>query len=249
MRLTKTLGMAGALILSALVGGTLIGSALATDDPSTSPETDPDAASGYCDTFLDAFAGELGTTPEAVTAAGAEAAKATIDAAVEAGDLSEERAAQMKERMDEADGSGCGLFRAGWIRGFTHGAVHGWGRGLLGGDVIEAAADALGIESSEVIDRLGEAGSLEALAEELGVAYDDVKVAILEAVQADLEATDLSDERVAEIVERLTGWLDDGGELGRVRPGRHLDGPRGGFGPWPIGPGADDEVEADDQGA
>ena len=31
MRLTKTLGMAGALILSALVGGTLIGSALAQD--------------------------------------------------------------------------------------------------------------------------------------------------------------------------------------------------------------------------
>ena len=38
MRLTKTLGAAGALLLSAMVGGTLIGAALATDE-STDPDT------------------------------------------------------------------------------------------------------------------------------------------------------------------------------------------------------------------
>ena len=41
MRLTKTLGMAGALILSALVGGTLIGSALAQDETTDTDTTTP----------------------------------------------------------------------------------------------------------------------------------------------------------------------------------------------------------------
>ena len=61
MRITKALGMAGALILSAVLGGTLIGSAFADEDSET------DTASGeYCDTFMDAFASELGTTRDEV---------------------------------------------------------------------------------------------------------------------------------------------------------------------------------------
>ena len=41
MRLSKSLGFAGALVLSAIIGGTLIGSALATDDdPTTTDDAD-----------------------------------------------------------------------------------------------------------------------------------------------------------------------------------------------------------------
>jgi hypothetical protein len=244
MRLTKTLGMAGALIISALVGGTLIGSALATDETTTENDT---ARGAYCDTFLDAFASELGATRDEVTAAGKAAANAAIDAAVAAGDLSEERAAALRERIAEFDGPDCGLFRAGWVRGFNQGAIGGWARGFLGGDVVEAAADALGIESSAVIEQLRDAGSLEALATELGVSYDEVKAAILAAVQADLDATELSDERKAAVIDRLTNWLDEGGDVGGLRPGRgHGDGPGGGFGPWNRDA---DESEGDDQGA
>ena len=66
MQLMKGLGFAGALILSAVIGGTLIGSVLA-QDAETDPETD---AASYCDTFMDAFAAELGASREDVVAAG-----------------------------------------------------------------------------------------------------------------------------------------------------------------------------------
>ncbi len=231
MRLTKTLGAAGALILSALVGGTLIGSALAVDDGTgTDTGTDTNVAA-YCDTFMDTFAGELGVTRDEIVAAGKAAATAALDAAVAAGDVTEERATTIRERIDAFDGEGCavlGSFRGG----FAHGFERGQARGFLGGDVFEAAADALGIESSALIEQLGEAASLEALAGDQGVAYDDVKASILAAVQADLDAAvaeGMDQARADQVIERLTTWLDEGGQLDGL-PGRH--GPRGGFGPW-----------------
>ena len=140
MQLLKALGFAGALILSAIVGGTLIGSALAQDG-----ETDADTAT-YCDTFMDAFAAELGVSRDEVVAAGKAAANAAVDAAVAAGDLTEERAAAIRERIDAVDGADCafGRLRAR-LRARVRPRV---ARGFLGGDVFEAAAEALGLESS-----------------------------------------------------------------------------------------------------
>ena len=238
MRLTKTLGMAGALILSAMVGGTLIGSALAQDE-TTDTATDRGA---YCDTFMDAFAAELGSTRDEVIAAGKAAANAALDAAVAAGDVSEERAASVRERIEAYDGEGCAFGLGG---AFKLGFGHGVARGFLGGDVFEAAADALGIESSALIERLGEATSLEALAGEQGVAYEEVKASILAAVQADLDAAvaeGMDQARADEVIARLTTWLDEGGQL---------DGLRGRFG---RGPGlwrdrGSDETDAEESGA
>jgi hypothetical protein len=238
MRLTKTLGMAGALLLSAVVGGTLIGSALATDTP-TDAGTD-DAAGTYCDTFMDAFASELGVTVDEVTAAGKAAANAALDAAVAAGDITAERADALRERIDAADGPGCSLFKAGWVRGFGHGAAHGF----FGGDVFEAAANALGITSADLIGQLHDAGSLEALSEELGVDYAAVKSAVLAAVEADLDAAvaeGMPQERADLALARLTTWLDDGGEAS----GHRGFGP--GHGRW--GDRGADDTDAEDSGA
>jgi len=58
MRTAKLLGAGGALIVAALVGGTLIGSALAQSSPNPAPSTAKGAA--YCQTFLDTFAAKLG---------------------------------------------------------------------------------------------------------------------------------------------------------------------------------------------
>jgi len=239
MRITKALGLAGALVLSALVGGTLIGSALATDEDA---ETDA-AAGAYCDTFMDTFASELGTTRDEVVAAGRAAALAAVDAAVAAGDLTEERAATLRERIEAADGEGCGFFGhgIGFVRGFGHGVA----RGVIGMDVFEAAAEALGIDSSELIEQYRDAGSLEALAEELGVSYDEVKASVLAAVQADLDAAvteGLDQARADEILADITTWLDNGGEPREFGPGGH----RPGRGPW--GQDADDP-DAEESGA
>jgi len=241
MRHTKTLGFAGALVLSALVGGTLIGSTLAQD-----AETDT-ANGAYCDTFMDTLASELGTDRDGLVAAGKAAANAAIDAAVAAGDLPEERAASLRERIAEADGTECGFFG----KGFAHGFGHGVARGIVGMDVFEAAAEALGIESSDLIAQYREAGSLEALAEELGVSYEEVKASILASVQADLDAAvteGLDQERADEILARITTWLDEGGEPREFGPRGHRPG-RGG--PWWGGQDAGDadDPDAEDSGA
>lgn len=237
MRFTKTLGMAGALVAAALVGGTLISAAFATDQPTT---TDPatDAERGvYCDTFLDAFASELGATRDDVTAAGKSAALATIDAAVAAGDMTSERADRLRERISNADGDGCGLFRAAWARGFAHGAARGWVRGVLGGDVIEAAAEALDLSSADLLTQLRDSGSLQAVAEAQGADYDALKATVIAAVQADLDATNISDEHKAKVIEHVTTWLDNGGPAGGLRPGH------------PHRPGGTDNTGDADKGA
>ena len=128
MRLTKTLGAAGALIISALVGGTLIGSALATDD---STDTDTTVAAGeYCDVFMDSLASELGVTRDALVAAGKAAANAAVDAAVAAGDITEERATAIRERIDASDGSGCAMVRP-WLRARFRQRLRAWRRPRL----------------------------------------------------------------------------------------------------------------------
>ena len=224
MRLFKTLGFAGALVAAALVGGTLIGSAFAVEDGT---DTDTDTARGaYCDVFMDTLASELGTDRDGLVSAGQTAANAAVDAALEAGDITEERATTMREGIAEYDGEGCGLLGKGFGRGFHHGMA----RGFLGGNVFEAAADALGLESSDLIGQVRDAGSLEALATEQGVAYDEVKASVLADVQADLEAAvadGMSQERADAVIERLTTWLDEGGQLDGLR-GHRGPGHRGG---------------------
>lgn len=237
MRLTKTLGFAGALIVAALVGGTLINTTFAVDDDSDTADA---AGAAYCDVFRDALTSELGVTADELTAAGKAAANAAIDAAVAAGDLDEDRAATLRERIEAYDGDGCGVFGhlGAFGRGFGAGMEHGMARGFLGGDVFEAAADALGMTSAELLTEVHDAGSLEALAEAQGVAYETVSAAVLAAVQADLDAAvdeGMDQDRASAVIERLQGWLDEGGEvgeLGRFRPGGHHGPRQGGFGPW-----------------
>lgn len=246
MRLTKLLGAAGALIVAALVGGTLINATFATDEATTD---EAGASTPYCDVFSDTLASELGVSSDELTAAGKAAANAAIDAAVAAGDLDEDRATTLRERVEAHDGTGCGWFgRAGAFGpGFGIGMERGVARGFLGGDVFEAAADALDMPSDELIGELRDAGSIQALAEAQGVSYDEVTASILAAVQADLDAAvaeGMSQDRADAVIERLSNWLDDGGEIGEL--GRGHRGPvRGGFGPWHGADDADDAGDAD----
>ena len=90
MQLTKTLGAAGALLLSALVGGTLIGSALATDE---STDTDTDRRRRRTATSSWTRSPPSWARPATSSSpAGKAAANAAVDAALAAGDLTEERA-------------------------------------------------------------------------------------------------------------------------------------------------------------
>jgi hypothetical protein len=232
IRLSRNLGISLALIAAALIGGTLIGSVMATDEVAPGP-----TGTTYCDTFLDTFADELGATRDEVVAAGQAAAQAAIDAAVEAGDLSAERAERLRTKVDEFDGVECDELRG---FGFGHGErgplQHG-GFGLRGfgaiTGLIDTLATELGMEPMELLPQLAEAGSLEALASDLGKDYDALKASVTDAVVATLDATDLAEDRQASILERVESWLDGGGQINGI----------GRFGRWGHGPSASDEVE------
>ena len=148
----------------------------------------------------------------------------------------------MKERIDAFDGEACGQL-GGWKGGFGgpgHGFGHGVGpgfgpgfvHGLAGVNFVEAAADALGMEVADLRAAVGDGASLSEVAESQGVAYDDVKAAVLSAAQSALDeavANGLSQERADAALERIRTWLDEGGQLPARPFGRHGHG--NGWGP------------------
>ena len=112
MKNIKTLGIAGGLVAAALVGGTLISAALAAPSSPGSSASGADLADGeYCEAWQEAFADELGVSVDDLLPAAKAASIAAIDAAVAAGDLTEERATALKEKIDASDGTnGCRFF-------------------------------------------------------------------------------------------------------------------------------------------
>ncbi len=231
MRSIKNLALAGGLVAAALVGGTLMSAVLAAPPTSTSPSTTTTtpATAGlasmgtYCQTFLDTFAGQLGTTTDKVTAAAKAAATAAIDAAAKAGDLTAAQATQMKARIDAATGDGCGLL--GHIGPFG-GHAGGPGRGVAFGGLVDAAATAVKLTPAELTARLRSGDSLKEVATAKGVDYATVSAAVTtaldDALAAAVSAGDLTQARADELRTHIVGEITDG-----TWPD-HL----GGRGPW-----------------
>ena len=139
----KTLGIAGGLVAAALVGGTLISAALAAPASPGASGSGADLANGeYCELWQEEFAKELGVSVDDLLPAAKAASIAAIDAAVAAGDLSEERATALKEKIEAFEGNGCRFF------GHLHfgGGGHAF-KANFGGPLLGEAAEALGIEA------------------------------------------------------------------------------------------------------
>ena len=216
MRRIKTLGVAGALVGSALIGGTLISSALAA--PTTSSTSTVIANLGvsdaYLDTYLDTLASELGVDRAGLGPAALKAAEAAIDAAVSAGDIDADRAAGLKAKLEALDDPASILAGRGMFGGHGPGGPGGHGFGT--GDALDAAATALGIDANNLVDQMRGGSSLSEIASTQKVDYAVVVSAVTDAVTTDLDAAvadgritqDQADERLA----ALQTWLDDGGQ-------------------------------------
>ena len=215
MKNLKTLGFAGALVAAALVGGTLISAVAAAPSGSTSTKgaaADPVDAAKYCDLWQTTFAGQLGVSVDKLVPAAKAAGKATIDAAVTAGDLPKDVGERMKAAIDKADGNGCRLLGA---------AFHGFGRHAakadLRFDMVGAAATALGMDKADLVKALRDGDSLKTIAADKGKDYADVSKAIHDAAKADLDALVTADKltqaREDAILARLDKWLAAGGSL------------------------------------
>jgi hypothetical protein len=241
MKSLKILGGAGALVAAALIGGTLM--SVVSAAPGTTPSSAGGQATGgqartpattttgqpgtYCQTYLDAFAQQLGVDESALVPAAKAAADATIDQMVTDGKLTQAAATALKQRIDSANGDGCGLLAARWRQ-----ALQRYGVRQLGQDMFQAAATTLKLTPAQLRDDLRGGDSLKQIARDQGVAYDTLTTAIVDAAKADLDkavaAGKISADRETAILDRISKALQDG-QLWN-RPGH------AGNGPSPVAP-------------
>jgi len=228
MKNMKTLGIAGGLVAAALVGGTLINAVLAAPSGSTAANgaaaTTVDSAK-YCDLWQKTFAAKLNVSVDAAVAAAKAATIATIDAAVTAGDLTPAQATALKARIAAADGSVC-RFLGHPFRGIGPGP-----KARFGGDLLKAAAGALGMQPDALITALRGGDSLQKITTDKGKSYSDVSKAVHDAAKADLDkavAAGLAQARADEMLANLDKALAAGTFPGGGRGWGHF-----GFGgPW-----------------
>lgn len=218
-------GLAGLLVVAALVGGTIIGSVAAVTAPLATPPTaplavaSPNPAAGlrgaeYCAAFRKAFAANLGVDESALAPAAKSAALSTIDAAVAAGDLPKAAGDRLKARIEAAAADGCALLagRAGAANGVGTGGV----RAALGvaRDGLAAAAKALGLTPAELGAQLRGGQTLKDVATAKSVPFDTVSAAVVAAVKADLDAAvkagTIRQARADRVLARLEQNLADG---------------------------------------
>lgn len=203
----RLVGFSGALVLSALIGGTLISATLAASAPQA-PDTFPGAAAATkaCAAFRAAFAANLGRTEAQVTAAAKAAIVSTVDAAVADGTLTVEAAARIKTRVAAADADGCKLLSGRPTR--AAGAVD------IVRDGFAAAAASLGMAPAELRAEIRSGTSLKAVAAAKGVPYTTVTSAAMTSVEQDLDAAvaagTLTQARADRIMERLGARLAAG---------------------------------------
>lgn len=216
-------GMASALVVAALVGGTLINVVAAAPgaSPATAlagPAADPVAAAPaaigtYCDAFRTAFAANLGVSQDELVAAAKAAAATAVDKAIADGTLTQAAGDKLKERITAADGEGCG-FLAGPRGRIAQKAL------AVARDGVTAAAEALDMTVAELRTELRSGKDLKEVAAAEGVPYATVTTAVLAAVKADLDAAvaagTIKQARADRILDRVEGRLEDGW----VRPGR-----------------------------
>ena len=213
MRLMRSITIAAGLIATAIVGGTLIGSAAAQSSaaPTDAATLAVDGTGAYCDLYLDTLASELGVDAADLPPAARAAATATINAMIEDGEIPADIGQRMLDRIANADGSGCAALGFRFAHKLHVAGIADWLH-----DATAAAADALGIEPSELRQQMRDGASLADIAESQEVDYDTVKDAVLEATQEDLdaavEAGRLTEARAAALLARVTAWLDSGGQ-------------------------------------
>jgi hypothetical protein len=228
MRNLKPLGFAAGLVAAALVGGTLINAVFAA--PSTSPagRSSADLADkgAYCETWTKAFADKLGVSVGDLLPAAKAATIATIDAAVAAGDLTAERAAALKTKIEAATGNGC-RFLGHPFFGIGNGpGAH------FGGPLLSVAADVLGMEPGALMHKLRGGDSLKEIATAQGKDYAAVTKAIHDAAKAALDkavTAGLDQARADELLAKLDTALA-AGDFPQLKPGHGQFGFPGLFG-------------------
>jgi lambda repressor-like predicted transcriptional regulator len=191
--------------------------------------------------FLGDVAKRLGITEDKLENALEDATIARIDAAVDAGDMSKEQGDALKRGVRSGDvpdmlpsfrGPELALGGLGFPGKFEHGPFPGM-------DLLDAAADFLGMDGADVQEALDDGKSLADLARAKGKSVDELKQALRDAIRedADKAVADgvLTKEQGDRFVEKLSRAVDElVEEAGGAGPKLGFPGPR--FGPGLNGP-------------
>jgi polyhydroxyalkanoate synthesis regulator phasin len=197
MRRTRIAALTTAGVLAA--AGTGVAVATTTSDD---PKERENAVLADAAERLDVEPGELRD-------ALADAENAQLDADVRAGRLTQEQADAIKRHREDAGlvlGPGKPFFHGGpeLALRFRH----------PGGsfELLDAAADALGIERDELVERLHDGKTLEAIAKAEGKSVDDVRKAVRDSLRKQLDEAvddgDLTREQADKILSGATDMLE-----------------------------------------
>jgi hypothetical protein len=223
--MTRKLKMLVALGVAALVlSGAIAGVALAQGG-------DDSESNGERQTFMSRVASHLGVTEAELRDAFQGAGQEMIDEALAEGRITEERAEQIRERLEEGDGFGLRRLHR-LFQGFRH----------LLRSIINSVAETLEMTPREVFQEMKEGQSLAEIGEAQGVPREDLEGAILGTVEEKLDQAvadgRLRQERADKIMTRLTDNVDKilDWERGDGLLGRGDIAPRGAGSRFPVQP-------------
>jgi hypothetical protein len=205
----RLLAVGGAGALAALLAGGLVSvyaddstsGVILTQDSGTTDdsESDREAPSPY----LEKVAGQLGITVDALTEALKGASLETVEEKLDAGEITEERAAELRERIEAGEVT-FGFGGAGRGHG-SHGPSLGVSR--------DEIAAFLGIEAAALNEALASGQTLAEVAEANGKSREELKAFLTEeataAINEALVAGDITQEQADEKLANLSDRLDE----------------------------------------
>jgi polyhydroxyalkanoate synthesis regulator phasin len=225
LRKRVTVGIVGAAVL---VGGGIAYAASQSSDPR--------------DAYLNDVAKRLNVTPEKLRDAMKGASLDQLEQAVKDGNLTQEQADRMKQRIEAGAGAGPILGMPGRIERHEFGG--GFAFKAVGG-VLDDVAKELGISAADLRKQLVSGKSLADIAKAKGKSVDDIKKTVTSAATSHLDKAvkdgDLTQKQADAIRSKLAAHID---ELLTASPpriaGRAFKGgpvPVPGFAPGPRGHG------------
>lgn len=176
------------------------------DDATTTPGVEQQEENETrASAFLDDVAAELGITAEELSEAIKAVQLARIDEAVASGDLDEAAAERRRERIEAGE--------AGPFFHFGPGPFQGHHAARLSMHIsLEQAADFMGLTTEDVRAGFQEGRTLAEMAEEAGIARDDLVAHLVESVNTRIDEAlaegNISDDRAAVLRERVTGHVE-----------------------------------------
>ncbi|HUG13640.1 MAG TPA: hypothetical protein VMM78_01370 [Thermomicrobiales bacterium] len=162
--------------------------------------------------FIERLAVKLGLTTEELQSAVQETQTDMVEEAVANGRITEEQAAEMRERIEEGSGG------FGFMRRHHHGPFHGHGRLAMRVLSVNTIADELGISKAELRQQLAGGSTLVEVIEANGSTVDAIVAAIVEDTATRLEQAvangrmtqEQADAFLADLPARLTERIEAG---------------------------------------